>query len=305
MNSLKTTNYAGRTVYNVLGFIWIPWAIVMAMTGAWKEALAVSIVFALGLIDDLFGTSESKGFRGHLRALKKGKVTTGLMKLAGISLVALVYMISAYQEYLSWNANPFLGHSSYGMIRDELFDTMFLFITSGETTSLPKAIAIILIAAASIALTSNFINLMDLRPGRASKAFLMLAAIPVMTGLLGYILGFRIATPDSSPLLYLKEWGSYLLYSTFLLMAALWPILLTIIPDLREKAMLGDGGANAAGFLAGLLLVSSCSPMTLIIYFLLMLALNLASEKISYSQVIDNNRLLKKLDNIGRLKSGE
>ena len=44
----------------------------------------------LGLIDDLLGTDEDRGFGGHLRALRSGRLTTGAMKLFGGAVVAIV-----------------------------------------------------------------------------------------------------------------------------------------------------------------------------------------------------------------------
>ena len=44
----------------------------------------------LGLIDDLLGTEGDRGFRGHLRALSEGRVTTGAIKIFGGAAVALV-----------------------------------------------------------------------------------------------------------------------------------------------------------------------------------------------------------------------
>ena len=44
----------------------------------------------LGLMDDVLGTGEDRGFRGHLRALTQGRVTTGLLKLVGGAGVAIV-----------------------------------------------------------------------------------------------------------------------------------------------------------------------------------------------------------------------
>ncbi|GGO24658.1 hypothetical protein GCM10010116_49590 [Microbispora rosea subsp. aerata] len=105
----------------------------------------------LGAYDDLFGTTSSKGFKGHLTALARGEVTSGAVKILGIGAIGLAAAALAPGD----NRGDCGGG---GVVRRSL-DT--------------------LADGALIAGSANLANLFDLRPGRAIKVGL-LAGIPLL-----------------------------------------------------------------------------------------------------------------------------
>ena len=63
---------------------------------------------------------------------------------------------------------------------------------------------------------------------------------------------------------------------------------LGVLPDdLRERVMLGDTGANVLGGVLGLVVVLECSRTTRNVIFVVLIALNLLSEFVSFSRVIE------------------
>jgi hypothetical protein len=64
--------------------------------------------------------------------------------------------------------------------------------------------------------------------------------------------------------------------------------------------MLGDAGANAVGALLGLRLASSPSRGVRAALLTAITALTLASEKVSFTQVIEATPGLRELDRLGR-----
>ena len=70
-------------------------------------------------------------------------------------------------------------------------------------------------------------------------------------------------------------------------------------PDLRERCMLGDTGSNVLGAGAGLGVVATTSPATWWVAVVVLAALNLASEAVSFSDVIGRTPPLRWLDRLG------
>jgi len=107
--SLQRTNYRGHALPIAAG-VMIVLATLVAAGAYWtvvrwgglqpSELRRGAPVFAtaivalgfglLGLLDDLVGSTTTKGFRGHLGALRHGTVTTGSVKLAFGGLVAVL-----------------------------------------------------------------------------------------------------------------------------------------------------------------------------------------------------------------------
>lgn len=270
------TNYRGRQVFLGLGIVWLLWAGAATLGGSLpaldaKTGAAVILVlagplalvaFALGLVDDAYGSSAARGFKGHLTAMARGRLTTGGMKLLGISLASYIAAL-----VLS------IGTSD-----------------SSQLTLAPFLWA--LPAGAGIALTSNFINLTDLRPGRALKAYSLLAALGVVSSALG--LSWMLPPGYGSPAMRAAYVAVVLAFYAFGPVFAVWRY------DLGEQGMLGDAGANPMGAVAGLLVVAGLPPWGTVAYFALMLALNLASERVSFSRVIESSAFLSRVDAIGR-----
>ena len=135
---------------------------------------------------------------------------------------------------------------------------------------------------------TNLVNLLDLRPGRALKVsgLLTVLALPALAFSLPPLTG----TPAPA------GWEVALVAGVL----ALGPMLACLPADLGERSMLGDAGANAAGFVTGLVLAHGLSELTLVTAAAVVVALNLISERLSFSAVIERSPLRHDLDMIGR-----
>jgi UDP-GlcNAc:undecaprenyl-phosphate/decaprenyl-phosphate GlcNAc-1-phosphate transferase len=131
-----------------------------------------------------------------------------------------------------------------------------------------------LLAVGVLVLATNAFNLLDLRPGRAIKAFVLLGV------------GLTLGSLDARPL-----------WSLGLFVA---PALVAGAYDLRERAMLGDTGANLLGALAGLWLVLTLSGTGQLIALGLLAAITVYGELRSISGFIERTPGLRALDSWGR-----
>jgi UDP-N-acetylmuramyl pentapeptide phosphotransferase/UDP-N-acetylglucosamine-1-phosphate transferase len=131
-----------------------------------------------------------------------------------------------------------------------------------------------LLAAAVLVLATHLFNLLDLRPGRAAKALVLLGA------------GLALGSQDVRPI-----W-------TVGLFAA--PALVAGGYDLRERALLGDTGASLLGAVAGLLLVLSLSRTGQLVALALLVIATAYGELRSISALVERTPGLRELDSWGR-----
>jgi UDP-GlcNAc:undecaprenyl-phosphate/decaprenyl-phosphate GlcNAc-1-phosphate transferase len=241
--ALLRTNYAGREVPTAGGVcVALAFLLTVGVAIKWNatrngylapQTLVLAMGFALlGLFDDVVGTHAARGWRGHLQALRRGQLTSGLVKLVGGLTLAWV---------MTYAFAPRLGD---------------------------RLVCVVIVAGCA-----NVANLLDLAPARSTKV-----AALVMLGLA------------------LARGGLYEGHSAYWFVAGA----VGLAPfELRESLMLGDTGANALGALVGYELLFTSQTQRLWIAALV-LAVNLAGELVSFSEVIDRVPPLRALDRLGR-----
>jgi hypothetical protein len=244
----ERTNFRGETVTLLEG----PVAVAGALAGVLADRstpgrvraaafVAGALSGAVGAYDDLLGTTQAKGFRGHLGALRRGQITSGAVKIAGVGLAGL---------------------SAAALLRRGRYD-----LPEISGSSLGRAVEVVA-DGALIAGTANLVNLLDLRPGRALKAVTALS-VPLVpaAGPAAPVVGAAVrVAPD----------------------------------DLAGRSMLGDCGANGLGAMAGTALAAALPRPLRWLALAGVVGLNLASEKVSFTEVIANNPTLRAVDEWGR-----
>ena len=209
------------------------------------EELVVALyalgVIALGLVDDLLAPAHSRGEGAHRHRGLRG------------------HAAAAFRGEPSTGALKAAG--SLGLA---LLALSYLNLANGRW----------LLAAAVLVLATHLFNLLDLRPGRCIKAFVVLAA------------GLTIGAGSPRPL-----WAVGLFAG---------PAIVAGVYDTRERALLGDTGASLLGALAGLMLVLTLSRTGQLVALALLAAITLYGELRSISATIERTPGLRQLDSWGR-----
>ncbi len=239
---LVAKNYRGEIIpvgYGLLFVINITITLIVGTLLGYYEVentyLFLTLILVMGfvgILDDALGNKSIQGFKGHFRAFILDKRLTTGFIKAVLSLIFILF-INLYW-YQKW--------------LDIIINTLL------------------------ILLTTNFINLLDLRPGRALKVTL-----------------FNLVV-----ILLLRQ-------EEFLLIIPIMIVLILSLPlDLQAKGMMGDIGANVLGVVVGFLMVINLRLFIKIIMVLLLIAIHIYTEYYSLSKLIKDNRVLFYIDQIGR-----
>ena len=139
--------------------------------------------------------------------------------------------------------------------------------------SFDRTIPGIIVGTLVIALSTNLMNLLDLRPGRAIKVYLFISLILFIFGSI-----------------FERE-----------MMALILPAVLAYFYyDLKAKAMMGDAGSNVLGISIGIFIVTSYSLNVQIFWLILLIVIHVVAEKFSITKLIEKNYILNFIDKLGR-----
>ncbi len=263
------TNHAGRTVTLLEGPSLVLGAAAGALAGGSPAgALAALGAGALGALDDLAGDPTSKGLSGHLSALAHGRVTTGAVKVVGLAATGVAAAALAGTEAPRRGdgrpvpARPVVRPGWRSTVRPAVRPEV-------EPAGVLRGVLDVVVGGAVVAGSANLVNLLDLRPGRALKAILLLS-------------------------------GPLALWGCRAAPAAAGAAVAALTGDLGGVSMLGDTGANAAGALIGVALIERLGRRGRLVVLAVLTSLTLVSEKVSFTAVIESTPGLREVDAWGR-----
>jgi hypothetical protein len=235
-------NYRGRLVPRVL---WIPvlvlaalWtlgtALVVHVGAAGWGALVGILLVGAAGLVDDLVPVGPRGVRAHLRSLLDGHMTTGMLKVL-VGVGSAVVVVALQPRREGWAA----------------------------------AAGVVLVAACA-----NVWNGLDVRPGRALKAFVPAA--------LAFVLAGEHADAPA-------------------VVGMLVAAVAVLRVDLRERAMLGDAGSNPLGFAAGVGLYAALPDLGVLVAAAAAVGLNVLADTLPLSRAIEAVPPLRWLDRLGRV----
>ncbi|UZD61079.1 hypothetical protein [Brevibacterium sp. JSBI002] len=167
---------------------------------------------------------------------------------------------------------PLASIAAAAILRSRTRPTGIFGISHKDDRPWYAAAADVIVTGGVIAGSANLFNLLDLRPGRALKAGALTLAFTDHERRVSWAPSGAIAGAT----------------------AAAWP------DDLAGDAMLGDTGANALGAAIGVILAETATSAQRRLILAVLAGLTLASEKVSFTSVIESTPGLREIDSFGR-----
>jgi len=245
---LVAPNYRGLSLPVPLGVLIVP----AALCALVPVALIEQLVDDADIYPDNFGLA--------------------MLLIPGVALLGFIddVLSGASRGWRGHGAALMSGDLSTGALKAVGTLALALLVASG----LPGNEGEFLLAAGVIVLATNVFNLLDLRPGRSVKAFILLG------------IGLSATTTLTEPIAAVGFFAA--------------PVLVAGFYDLRERAMLGDTGSNVVGALAGLWMVLALDTNGQVIALVVLLVINVVGEFTSISAIIEKVPGLRHLDSLGR-----
>ena len=220
-----------------LNFIFI--LVIGSLIGVYKFEISTRFIILvltmtlIGIIDDVLGQKNFQGFKGHIKALICEHKLTTGFLKMTFSFIMVFYL------FFEWYSD----------------------------------LSAALIATFLALLGANFINLLDVRPGRALKVVFFLSVII-----------FLLFQNDS----------------LLLLLPIIIMVLFSLPVDLKSQGMMGDVGANILGGVLALILIINVSEFIQLIILLGLIIINLSAEFYSFTEYIAGNKVLSFIDELGK-----
>lgn len=276
-------------------FLWVLGAVLFSMVvGRWGTAVGSSFLTAKGVTASNFRNRVIPTSFGGVMALLYlfvALVVVGISKfffpLFPDALFFAVLFATSAVAFLGWlddtlgDVHPkgFRGHIDL-LVRNRRLTTGGLKALGGGVvaalcaTVSARGIGEWVVFALYIALSTNWLNLLDLRPGRSLKFYLAAGTVLL-------ILSFDRA----ETLLFVPLWGL---------------ALVLLKEDLAAKVMLGDSGSNLLGVHLALWSLNVLPPGGILLLLVLLIAGHYYAERHSITERIERSRWLGYLDRLGR-----
>ncbi|MEX0756244.1 MAG: hypothetical protein WD206_05915 [Actinomycetota bacterium] len=199
--------------------------------------------------------------------------TGGVPMLVGASIVLLAGFVDDIVPGRARGLRGHLAELGHGHVGTGLLKAVaavlaaMLAVADAGGSGWERLAGVVLVAGCA-----NLWNLLDVRPGRAVKAYL-LAAVALV-----------VADPGA------------------VLLAASGPVLVLAWFDVRERGMIGDTGANVIGYVIGVEAYLRLPGPGVVVAAAVVVALTIVAETVTLSRVIDGVAPLRRLDRVGRIR---